>query len=760
MIHLNHARYTFPSGGCIGPVDLHVRAGEFVVLAGATGSGKSTVVRMAVGLTQRHGHGLVEGEIRLCGRDPAGLSGAERVRAAGFVGQEVDDCVLAGTCAAEISFGLESAGLDACMVAAALARVGLAGFEGRDPLELSGGERQRLVIGAALAANPRVLVLDEPLSQLDPPGAREIVTLLRQVADEGVAVLLVEHRLGLLGAANRVVYLGEALNPGGHRGPPLRGGLAGDVEGRPGRRGLAGGWEVAGEGSAGEVVSLLYACNLTFHHIGHRGVQGLALAVHPGERIALVGGNGAGKSTLLGLLAGRLAPDAGKVVRTGRVLEVPQNADLVLFSETTLGELDYAASEARRAPEGVALLAAFGLDGLGHRAPQALSRGQRLRVAVASMAAAKPAVLLLDEAGSGQDHENLLRLFTAIRAEAQTVVFSSHDPGLVAQFATRVIWLDKGRIIEDLPIERSTWCGEPRHQDDPEVSPPLRDHHDPEVSPPIREDGGLDPRLRLCLVVALGLAVILLEGVVPLVLLASALVLAACVHPKARPWRRGLLIAAALVAWSTAFSQSLFWADWPRTPLFTLGPVTFWREGALHGLAQSTRFISLTASGLLLAVSTPTDRLVTALRSPFLGERLPYPLVVMVAAMVRFVPLVATEWAQVRAARRARGRPVWQRTPLAWLFLEVALLRPVVARCIRRARMLSESLDTRGFDTSAPRGIAIPLRWSSRDSVGLALASATLLSLGVARGLYGLYTSDVWYHSGLRPLYAFVRGWL
>lgn len=742
LICVDSAGYQFPSGGGVGPFSLRVAGGELVVLAGATGSGKSTVVRMIAGLAQRHGHGRMTGSVTVCGRDPAALGGGERVRVLGFVGQEVDDCILAGTCAGEVAFALESAGLPAERVGQALARVGLAGFEDRDPLQISGGERQRLVVAAALAACPSVLLLDEPLSQLDPAGARAVVRVLRAVADEGVAVVLVEHRLGLLECADRVVWMGE--------GPP--GPAVFHVERSAGVAST-----VQAPGPTGPLIDLR---RVTFLHDGARGVHDIDLAVRDGERLALVGGNGAGKSTLIGLLYGRISPITGSVTQAGSVIEVPQNADLVLFSRTVAGEVEYAPGELGSAPD-AAILTDFGLAGLEGRAPQSLSRGQRLRLAVAATVAANPKVLVLDEAGSGQDAASLSRLFEAIRLRSTTTVFSSHDPELVAAWATRVVWLDGGRVMEDGPVETSRWleagglapgcstASAPRVGDDAPALPAVR------PGAPLRQ--GVDARLRILLVGILGVLVVLFDGTLPLGALAGGTLLAALAHPRARGWRRGLLVASALLAWSTALSQGLFWAAWPRTPLVQLGGVTLWKEGALHGLGQSTRFIALGAGGLLLALSTPSDELITALRARVGRVSLPYPLVIMVAAMVRFVPLVAVEWGQVRLARRARGRPIWRRSPPAWLALEVSLLRPVVARCVRRARMLAESLETRGFDPASPRGIVRPLVWRPSDSVLLGAALAGLFAASVCRVLYGLYTADIWYHSDLRPLYAFVR---
>lgn len=214
MISLTNAGYAYPEGKRIGPVSLSVSSGELVLLYGPTGCGKSTVLRLAAGLLQRHGAGIVDGVVAIDGRDPATLIAGERARRLGFVGQDPDDGVVCSTCLDEAAFAAESAGLSAAesdaAARAALSRVGLEGFELRDPMHLSGGQRQRLVIGAALSAGARVLLLDEPLAHLDPAGAVEVMRLLRGLADDGVAILLVEHRLEVVRPfANRSISMGE-----------------------------------------------------------------------------------------------------------------------------------------------------------------------------------------------------------------------------------------------------------------------------------------------------------------------------------------------------------------------------------------------------------------------------------------------------------------------------------------------------------------------------------------------------------------------
>lgn len=479
MIVLSGAGWRYPGGAEVGPVDLAVAPGELVLLTGPTGCGKSTVLRLAAGLLQRHGLGVARGTVRVGGRDPASLLAAERVAALGFVGQDPDDAVVGATCAAEVAFALESAGRPAAEIAArvprTLARVGLAGMEARDPWALSGGQRQRLAIGAALAAGARALLLDEPLAQLDPDGADALVALLAGLAAEGVAVLMVEHRLEqALPRATRAVLMADgrvvadplrgtaALRTLGLRGPALE-----ELEERTG---AAGPWRRKSGAAAppeaptdahapgGDVV--LAADGIGYRYPGHPAcLAGVSLTVRAGERVALVGANGAGKSTLIQLCAGRLRPSAGAVRRApGRAVDVPQNPDLALFCETVREELAYGPVEARLAPADVDVrvaeaAAALSVAELLDRPPQALSRGQRLRTAVAAALACRPRLLLLDEPTGGQDRDQVDRMLRAAGAALRegALLFASHDLDVVLRHATRAVVLHEGRVAFDGP---------------------------------------------------------------------------------------------------------------------------------------------------------------------------------------------------------------------------------------------------------------------------------------------------------------------
>jgi len=266
----------------------------------------------------------------------------------------------------------------------------------------------------------------------------------------------------------------------------------------------------------------------------------------------------------------------------------------------------------------------------------------------------------------------------------------------------------------------------------------------------------MDPRTRLLLLVCLGALSILLDRPSSLLVLAVGAALPLLALPIGWAWRGRALGMAAAVVWATVLSQGLFYGDVPREPLVGLGPVVLYREGVLHGLAQSLRLVAMTFAGLAVALSTSPDRLFAGL----VGLRCPYAVAFLAVTALRFVPVVGREIWLVRRARSRRGRALAARTPWRWGHQELLLLRPVVARSLRRARALAEALDTRGFDPNQPRRLRVPLRMRAWEKALLVSAGGFVASIAVLEFLYALYLAELYYSPQLRPLLGWVRDWL
>lgn len=515
MIRLSRVTYAYPNSPApvLDDVSLEIAPGELLVVAGPSGSGKSTFLRLLNGLVPHFYGGTFSGRVEVAGRDPVAEGTGAMSAVVGLVFQSPEAQCVAPTVEEEVAFALENHGLDeAAMrerVDTVLGELGIAHLRARRLETLSGGERQRTAIAAVLALRPRVLVLDEPTSQIDPAGAEEVVqALVRLNRGLGLTVIVCEHRLErVLAHADRLLYIPGAGRPV-RLGAPRA--VLAEMAGVPPvvALGRIQGWEplpVTVEEAAailertgtGRVepgirvpepygpaplspalapppaapqpaARAIHVADLSFSYDSRPALQDVDLEVHDGEIVALMGANGAGKTTLLKLIAGLLRPTAGTVevagldtrrARPDQIIApigyVPQNPDMLLFADTVRGELEFTLrARGRPAGEYGDLPHLLGLEPHLGRYPRDLSVGERQRVALAAVLVASPRILLLDEPTRGLDYAQKDALEAFLRAQCaagRAIVLATHDVELAARCADRIVLLEQGRVAADGP---------------------------------------------------------------------------------------------------------------------------------------------------------------------------------------------------------------------------------------------------------------------------------------------------------------------
>jgi energy-coupling factor transport system ATP-binding protein len=442
LARIEELTYSYPgvSAPALASVSLEIEAGEVVCVLGPSGGGKSTLLRALAGLVPHFHGGSFAGRVEIAGLDTRRHRPAELAGTVASVFQDPEDQVVLTRVAAEVAFGLENVGAPPLEIqpraTAALETVGAGHLAERVTQELSGGELQRVCIASALALGPRLLLLDEPTSQLDPEGA----TAVFDAAADGRSVVVSEQRPALaLERCDRVLFV-----DGGRivLDAPRDEALDWLAANRPAYLHKL---QVVTESEVTDSDDVLVALLRVEYAYGDRHAVGPAdLELGRGEIVALVGPNGSGKTTLGKLAAGLLEPDAGTAAIRGRAAYLSQDPGRYIVRERADEEValgvDGDLDRARRA------LAEVGLAGLAGRHPRDLSSGQRERLALASVLVTNPDVLVLDEPTRGVDPERKDELAARLRAEApsRATLVATHDEVFAAEVADRVVELATG----------------------------------------------------------------------------------------------------------------------------------------------------------------------------------------------------------------------------------------------------------------------------------------------------------------------------
>lgn len=474
MIEIEDLSFTYRGSArpTLKGLDLRVKRGEFLLLVGESGSGKTTLAKILAGFLGP-GQGSMEGSVRVGGDDPRRASGRPEP-VVGLVQQDPESQVVTLRVQDEVAFGPENFGLDREEVRArvdwALKSVRADGLVDRDVSTLSGGEIQKVAIASILALRPRILILDEPSSSLDPRSAYQLAEILGALNSGGITVIVVEHHYAwIVSKVRRVLRLSEGALA------PVDSGSAGEGPRLPG----------PAPGVPGGAVTTLSMRNVSFEYDGVSALRGVSFDLHRGEVLGLMGDNGSGKSTMLLVVMGFLAPSRGSITLGGRPLTMTsrlsetvgvvfQNPNHQILESTVRKELlfgprNFGMDPEERERKVGEMLAELGLSRYQEESPHRLSLGEKRRLNVGSVAIYDPAIYLLDEPFIGQDSINTSRIMELIRdrvGRGSSCIIATHHPDFVLENCDRVAFLRDGsvshlghplEVFADLQEEGQDW---------------------------------------------------------------------------------------------------------------------------------------------------------------------------------------------------------------------------------------------------------------------------------------------------------------
>ena len=509
-IEIDHLTYSYPGAAqpALRDITVNIEQGDFLAIVGNNGCGKSTFCKTLNGLIPQFISGAFEGRVLACGLDTRKSDVGALARKVGYVYQDFENQIIRPTVLDDASYACQNYAMADYRERgrAALAQCGLQGKENDFIWQLSGGQTHLLALAGAVSLQPDVLILDEPIAQLDPAHADCIYAVLRRLNEEyGKTIIVIEHHTEYIadfckhvmllkeGRVQWVLPAGEALQrveelQSCNIFPPQvtiaawrASRKAGQAERLP---------TTVEEGKAffvpkarpeplppacrpgqGETVAAFQNVSVAYRSVKgdpHKVFEDLTLDIHKGDKVALIGSNGAGKSTFMKLMVGLLKPSGGSVWLNGRDLHdvrpealsrqismVYQNPEDMFIKDSIEKDIAYA-MEVRGVPDAAArtrrLLERFRLAGLRERDGRLLSGGQMRRASLAIGVALDPGILLLDEPTANLDiatRKEIMRTLEELKEITETVVIATHDMQLVCEWAERIIVLCGGRVVAD-----------------------------------------------------------------------------------------------------------------------------------------------------------------------------------------------------------------------------------------------------------------------------------------------------------------------
>jgi energy-coupling factor transporter ATP-binding protein EcfA2 len=478
-------RYRDRQAPAIRNISFSANPGEILLIAGASGCGKTTLIRSINGLIPRSYKGEVTGRILLKGQDVSSWNLSKISQAVGTVLQDPERQILGTKVLHEVAFGLENLGVPRAEIIArvdeSLNYLNISYLRNRETFNLSGGEKQKVALAGVLAMRPSILLLDEPLASLDPASAYETLDMVRRLANEGMTVLMIEHRvedvlrihpervmfmsdgeikyLGPMAGLEKVVDYHEVKLP------------ASVIIKRAAKDAAPAELKILPTvaGSRFEPEPIVRFEDVAFGYDEREVLHSIRLDIKRGDVIAVLGPNGAGKTTFVKHAIGLLKPKHGRVLVGGRdtretsVAQIAstlgyvfQSPSHMLFAPTVYEELAFGPKNLKHPKEEIEkevkeALQIVNLSDKEGDPPLALSFGQQKRVSIAAILAMRSRILVMDEPTAGQDYFNYMNFMDAILQLPgfEAILFITHDVDLAVIYANRVLLVADGRIVAD-----------------------------------------------------------------------------------------------------------------------------------------------------------------------------------------------------------------------------------------------------------------------------------------------------------------------
>lgn len=471
MIDFQNVYFSYKDGELtVKDISFSINPGECVILCGRSGSGKSTILRTVSGLAPVFYEGFLQGKIEVDRQIPAELESENRAKLFGVVFQDPRSQFFMNTVQDEICFAAENIGVPSKKIREMLHEVsnfvGIEGLLSRNIDELSSGQKQKVAIASSLILQPKVLILDEPTSNLDAQGAKTLVEIIKKIKGRGIAIIISEHRFDVFKeAADRFLYIDRGkLNKIWTREEfeNLSDKKLSSLGLRP---------KMVVKNSNIHVKTdkdlLLDIHSLSLHYKKTReGIDNINLQLYKGEVVSLLGNNGAGKTTLCKVISGLLKENSGTIEYKGKISNcnlrnkfcyfVMQDADYQLYSDSVAGEIVFGKKVTEKLKQDLMeSLNAFKLMELKDRHPAALPGGEKQRVTLAAAYCSDVDIYILDEPTSGMDGDGLRAIIKWVKLLAEKgkiVIIITHDLLLAEATSNKFIYLEEGEQVREMEI--------------------------------------------------------------------------------------------------------------------------------------------------------------------------------------------------------------------------------------------------------------------------------------------------------------------